>query len=115
MSGIIGVVQDIESGQSTPGNSAPDLTPKGLVNDDGNYILQQDDMYSLLKYVCAGLLLPVTDWEYIERLNLSQDTTGIISSSLEPLIATYVTVCLHLPLASHDDRPRAGPRTLRGF
>ncbi|KAL1701276.1 hypothetical protein EV121DRAFT_282784 [Schizophyllum commune] len=85
----------IESGQSTPGNPAPDLTPKGLLNDDGNYILQQDDMYSLLKYVCAGLLLPVTDWEYIERLQLSQDTIGIISSSLEPLIATYVTAQGH--------------------
>ena len=101
MSGIIGVVQDIESGQTTSGNPAPDLTPQGLFNDDGNYILQQDDMYSLLKYVCASLLLPVTEWEYIERLHLSQDTIGIISSSLEPLVAAYVAVRLRFSPAFH--------------
>ncbi|KAL1675926.1 hypothetical protein EV122DRAFT_217420 [Schizophyllum commune] len=72
-----------------------DLTPSSLINGDGNYILQHDDMYALLKYVCAGLLLPVTEWEYIERLQLSQDTISIISSSLEPLIATYVTAQGH--------------------
>ncbi|KAL1733728.1 hypothetical protein EV714DRAFT_203965 [Schizophyllum commune] len=81
-------------GQSTP-NSAPDLTPKGLINSDGNYILQQDDMYGLVKYIWAGLLLPVTEREYITSLNLSQETIGIIDSALGPLIGAYIEAKAH--------------------
>lgn len=69
-----------------------DLTPKGLINEDGNYILQQDDMYGLLKYIWSGLLLPVSEQEYIMRLNLSQETIGLVDSALGPLIGAYVAV-----------------------
>ncbi|KAI4523537.1 hypothetical protein K525DRAFT_282544 [Schizophyllum commune Loenen D] len=30
-----------------------DMSPGALVNSDGNYCLQQDDMHNLLKYLCA--------------------------------------------------------------
>ncbi|KAI5889070.1 uncharacterized protein SCHCODRAFT_02601356 [Schizophyllum commune H4-8] len=71
------------------------LTPKGLINDDGNYILQQDDMYGLLKYIWAGLLLPVSESEYIMRLSLSQETIGLVDAALPPLIGAYVVAQQH--------------------
>ncbi|KAL1693130.1 hypothetical protein GGG16DRAFT_49761 [Schizophyllum commune] len=72
-----------------------DLTPKGLINEDGNYILQQDDMYGLLKYIWSGLLLPVSEREYIMCLNLSQETIGLVDSALGPLIGAYVAAQQH--------------------
>ncbi|KAL1738669.1 hypothetical protein HDZ31DRAFT_86122 [Schizophyllum fasciatum] len=75
--------------------SAGDLTPKGLINEDSNYILQHDDIYSLLKYVCVGLILPQTPSQYEQRLQLSQDTAESISSVLQPLLTAYISVSRH--------------------
>lgn len=69
-----------------------DMEPKGLVNDDGNYILQHDDIANLLKYVWSGVLLPVTESAYTQRLQLSDDTAGKLSGVIKPLVAAYATV-----------------------
>ncbi|KAI5892075.1 uncharacterized protein SCHCODRAFT_02732293 [Schizophyllum commune H4-8] len=66
-----------------------DMEPKGLVNDDGNYILQHDDIANLLKYVWSGVLLPVTEDAYTQRLQLSDDTAGKLSDVIKPLVAAY--------------------------
>ncbi|KAI5834572.1 hypothetical protein K523DRAFT_339496 [Schizophyllum commune Tattone D] len=68
-----------------------DMEPKGLVNDDGNYILQHDDIATLLKYVWAGVLLPVTEDAYQQRLQISDDTAGKLSGVIKPLVAAYDT------------------------
>ncbi|KAL1753977.1 hypothetical protein FB107DRAFT_216616 [Schizophyllum commune] len=68
-----------------------DMEPKGLVNDDGNYILQHDDIANLLKYVWSGVLLPVTEDAYKQRLQLSDDTAGKLSGVIKPLVAAYDT------------------------
>ncbi|KAI4527095.1 hypothetical protein K525DRAFT_257482 [Schizophyllum commune Loenen D] len=67
------------------------MEPKGLVNDDGNYILQHDDIATLLKYVWAGVLLPVTEDAYQQRLQISDDTAGKLSGVIKPLVAAYDT------------------------
>ena len=73
-------------------NSDIDMEPKGLINDDGNYILQHDDIANLLKYVWSGVLLPVTEDAYNQRLQLSQDTASKLSGVIKPFVAAYDTV-----------------------
>ncbi|KAL1714238.1 hypothetical protein EV715DRAFT_209983 [Schizophyllum commune] len=68
-----------------------DLTPQGLLNADGNYVLQQEDVYNLLKYVWAGVLLPVTPEDYQKRLQLSTDIVTKLSNVITPLVAAYKT------------------------
>ncbi|KAL1716013.1 hypothetical protein EV715DRAFT_206217 [Schizophyllum commune] len=68
-----------------------DMTPKGLVNDDGNYVLQHEDIANLLKYVWSGVLLPVTVSAYQDRLELSMDTINQLSDVIKPLLAAYGT------------------------
>ncbi|KAI5828601.1 hypothetical protein K523DRAFT_306827 [Schizophyllum commune Tattone D] len=65
-----------------------DMSPKDLVNSDGNYVLQHEDIANLLKYVWSGVLLPVT---YQDRLQLLTDTVNKLSDVIEPLLAAYGT------------------------
>ncbi|KAL1745679.1 hypothetical protein HDZ31DRAFT_62884 [Schizophyllum fasciatum] len=74
---------------------ASDMTPQGLLNDDGNYILQKDDMYNLLKYVWAGVLLPKDTATYQARVQVSAATYTKISGVVTPLLATYAVVQGH--------------------
>ncbi|KAL1690576.1 hypothetical protein GGG16DRAFT_55333 [Schizophyllum commune] len=79
-----------------------DMTPKGLVNDDGNYVLQHEDIANLLKYVWSGVLLPVTVAAYQDRLQLSDDTVDKLSDVIQPLLEAYDTAqqnCLEF----HDE------------
>nr|VEU13568.1 pesticidal crystal protein cry6Aa [Schizophyllum commune] len=72
--------------------------PKGLLNSDDNYILQHDDVVKLLKYVWAGVLLPVTEDAYRSRLQVSDDVFNKLSSVIKPLVQSYATVdCHHFP------------------
>ncbi|KAI5830652.1 hypothetical protein K523DRAFT_415712 [Schizophyllum commune Tattone D] len=75
--------------------STIDLTPRGLLNGDNNYILQDQGLYDLLKYIWAGLVLPRTTWEYNDRLRLSEETASNIESVLVPLIEAYITAKGH--------------------
>ncbi|KAI5892588.1 uncharacterized protein SCHCODRAFT_02626545 [Schizophyllum commune H4-8] len=68
-----------------------DMTPQGLLNADGNYVLQQEDVYNLLKYVWAGVLLPVTPDDYQKRLQISTDIATKLSNVITPLVAAYKT------------------------
>ncbi|KAI5895162.1 uncharacterized protein SCHCODRAFT_02618742 [Schizophyllum commune H4-8] len=74
---------------------AIDMTPKGLINQDGNYILQHGDVYKLLKYVWAGVLLPVDAQSYQERLDISTDTMVKLEGVLKDLVAAYATTKSH--------------------
>ncbi|KAL1662806.1 hypothetical protein GGF50DRAFT_58149 [Schizophyllum commune] len=74
---------------------AIDMTPKGLINSDGNYILQHGDVYKLLKYVWAGVLLPVTASAYQERLDISTETMVKLEGVLKDLVDAYVTTKSH--------------------
>ena len=69
-----------------------DMSPKDLVNSDGNYVLQHEDIANLLKYVWSGVLLPVTVPDYQDRLQLSTDTVDKLSEVIESLLAAYDTV-----------------------
>ncbi|KAL1729957.1 hypothetical protein EV714DRAFT_273107 [Schizophyllum commune] len=70
---------------------AIDMTPQGLLNADGNYVLQQEDVYNLLKYVWAGVLLPVTPEDYQKRLQISTDIATKLANVISPLVAAYKT------------------------
>ena len=69
-----------------------DMTPKDLINQDGNYVLQQDDMYAVLQYVWAGVLLPTSPDAFQARLGVSDDTMKKLNAVLESLISQYKTV-----------------------
>ncbi|KAI4522430.1 hypothetical protein EV122DRAFT_267720 [Schizophyllum commune] len=75
--------------------TAPDMTPKDLVNSDGNYVLQQDNMYAVLQYVWAGVLLPTTPAAFQARLQISSDTMQKLSAVLESLVSQYKTTQGH--------------------
>ncbi|KAL1687773.1 hypothetical protein GGG16DRAFT_116671 [Schizophyllum commune] len=75
--------------------SSIDLTPRGLLNGDNNYVLQDEGLYGLLKYIWAGLLLPKTTWEYSDRLRLPEETYANIEPVLAPLIEAYNTANGH--------------------
>ncbi|KAI5829520.1 hypothetical protein K523DRAFT_337804 [Schizophyllum commune Tattone D] len=66
-----------------------DLLPKGLLNDSGNYVLQQDDLANLVKYIWAGVLLPGDTDTYQERLNVSTTTMQKLSEVVTPLLSTF--------------------------
>ncbi|KAL1695180.1 hypothetical protein GGG16DRAFT_109699 [Schizophyllum commune] len=51
--------------------------------------LQQDDMYRVLQYVWAGVLLPTSPSTFQARLDISQDTMQELSAVLENLIGQY--------------------------
>ncbi|KAL1725365.1 hypothetical protein EV714DRAFT_277581 [Schizophyllum commune] len=66
-----------------------DLSPKGLLNDSGNYVLQQDDLANLVKYVWAGVLLPGDTGAYQQRLNVSTTTMRKLSEVVTPLLSSF--------------------------
>ncbi|OBZ76547.1 Pesticidal crystal protein cry6Aa [Grifola frondosa] len=66
-----------------------DMEPKGLLNADDTYVLQRQDIYSLMKYVWTGVLLPTTLEEYKTRLALSDYGYNKLSSDLSSLIDAY--------------------------
>ncbi|KAL1673946.1 hypothetical protein EV122DRAFT_221620 [Schizophyllum commune] len=66
-----------------------DLSPKRLLNDSGNYVLQQDDLANLVKYVWAGVLLPGDTDTYQQRLNVSTTTMRKLSEVVTPLLSTF--------------------------
>ena len=76
------------------------MTPQGLLNADGNYVLQQEDVYNLLKYVWTGVLLSVDASAYQTRLQISTDIATKLSNVIQPLVASYATVRLSQQSAS---------------
>ncbi|KAI4523539.1 hypothetical protein K525DRAFT_267851 [Schizophyllum commune Loenen D] len=66
-----------------------DLLPKDLLNDSGNYVLQQDDLANLVKYVWAGVLLPGDTDTYQQRLNVSTTTMRKLSEVVTPLLSSF--------------------------
>ncbi|OBZ77114.1 Pesticidal crystal protein cry6Aa [Grifola frondosa] len=66
-----------------------DMEPKGLLNADGTYVLRREDIYSLMKYVWTGVLLPTTMEDYKTRLALSDYGYNKLSSDLSSLIDAY--------------------------
>ncbi|KAI5829522.1 hypothetical protein K523DRAFT_328688 [Schizophyllum commune Tattone D] len=63
-----------------------DMSPGALVNSDGNYCLQQDDMYNLLKYLWSGALLPLTPADYQTRLDISDSAMSQYATVIGDLV-----------------------------
>ncbi|KAL1673566.1 hypothetical protein EV122DRAFT_282840 [Schizophyllum commune] len=51
--------------------NADPMTPRSLLNSDGNYAAQHEAMYDLLKYIQVGQALPTNVSEYENRLLLN--------------------------------------------
>ncbi|KAI5889069.1 uncharacterized protein SCHCODRAFT_02633454 [Schizophyllum commune H4-8] len=75
--------------------TAGDMSPKDLMNKDGNYVLQQDNMYAVLQYVWAGVLLPTSPSAFQARLGISSTTMQKLNAVLESLISQYKTTQQH--------------------
>ena len=71
-----------------------DLSPKGLLNESGNYVLQQPDVANLVKYAWAGVLLPDNADALETRLKVSPDTLRKLSGVLAPLLVTFTEVSI---------------------
>ncbi|KAL1691489.1 hypothetical protein GGG16DRAFT_113014 [Schizophyllum commune] len=72
-----------------------DLSPKGLLNESGNYVLQQPDVANLVKYAWAGVLLPDNADALETRLKVSPDTLRKLSEVLAPLLVTFTESKAH--------------------
>ncbi|KAI5887936.1 uncharacterized protein SCHCODRAFT_02639284 [Schizophyllum commune H4-8] len=75
--------------------SSDAFEPKGLLNSDDNYMLQQADVVQLLKYVWGGVLLPSTESEYRSRLQISNDVFTKLSDVIKPLVQAYAVTKEH--------------------
>ncbi|KAL1690632.1 hypothetical protein GGG16DRAFT_113955 [Schizophyllum commune] len=69
---------------------ADSMTPRGLLNTDGNYAAQHQAMYDLLKYIQVGQSLPETleAYEYRFRLNFLA-LVYLLWQQLSPLWEAY--------------------------
>ncbi|KAL1673567.1 hypothetical protein EV122DRAFT_282841 [Schizophyllum commune] len=70
------------------------MTPRNLLNSDGNYAAQDQAIYDLLKYMEFGESLPETMADYQERLGLSLFIAISFEHVLEPLLEAYIRVKL---------------------
>ncbi|KAL1703291.1 hypothetical protein EV121DRAFT_271215 [Schizophyllum commune] len=62
------------------------LEPKGLVNEDGLYFLQQQAIADILKYMWPGILLPYLPRDYIgSRIGLTGTHAAELADILNPL------------------------------
>ncbi|KAL1690589.1 hypothetical protein GGG16DRAFT_55400 [Schizophyllum commune] len=82
-----------------------DMSPKGLLNDNGNYVLQHEDIATLLKYVQSGVLLPDTESAYQNRIQYSNDTANKLSDVIKPLVAVYATTQGHCKKFNDETYP----------
>ena len=69
------------------------MTPRGLLNADGNYIAQHQAMYDLLKYILMGQQLPDTGEAYQDRLALDPLAFMWVFNDIPPLVEAYAQVC----------------------
>ena len=74
-------------------SDADSMTPRSLLNSDGNYVAQHQAMYDLLKYIQVGGSLPTDLEAYESRLNLNPVILFTMQSVLEPLVEAYAEVC----------------------
>ncbi|KAL1690641.1 hypothetical protein GGG16DRAFT_102915 [Schizophyllum commune] len=84
-----------------PSTPTIDMTPQDLVDKNGNYVFQQDVIYSVLQYCWAGALLPDSASAFQERLQLSSSTMKKLKDVLENLIRQYSAI--HEELESFKD------------
>ncbi|KAL1746617.1 hypothetical protein HDZ31DRAFT_33736 [Schizophyllum fasciatum] len=81
------------------------MSPKGLLNSNGNYILQHADAVNLLKYVWAAVLLPLSEADYRSRLQISNETAVKLSDVIKPLIDSYSTMQAHCQIFKDKTYP----------
>jgi hypothetical protein len=48
-----------------------DLTPQAVLDANNNYVLQNKNIYDLLKYVWTGVLIAITPEQYQTRVGIS--------------------------------------------
>ncbi|KAL1745681.1 hypothetical protein HDZ31DRAFT_81765 [Schizophyllum fasciatum] len=65
------------------------MSPKGLLDKNGNYVLQDDDIYDLDKFIWAGVLLPEDAKAYESRVQISIPTFRKLAEVITPLLAAF--------------------------
>ncbi|KAF9487722.1 hypothetical protein BDN71DRAFT_1513685 [Pleurotus eryngii] len=70
----------------------PDLTPGGLINEEGNYILQDVDINNLMAYVWTGVLLATDKGKYLLRVGITSAQFDKHKDLINPVIGTYTKI-----------------------
>ncbi|KAL4260375.1 hypothetical protein AB1N83_007214 [Pleurotus pulmonarius] len=70
----------------------PDLTPGGLINDEGNYILQDVDINNLMAYIWTGVLLATDKAKYLLRVGITSAQFDQHKDLINPVIGTYTKI-----------------------
>ncbi|KAJ6502767.1 hypothetical protein C8R47DRAFT_1106733 [Mycena vitilis] len=73
----------------------PDLAPTGLVDIQGDYILDTPDVFNLLKYLWTGMLLATTAHDYRTRTGITIGTYNKYKALLDPLITDHIAIKGH--------------------
>ncbi|ATZ46168.1 hypothetical protein BCIN_01g08160 [Botrytis cinerea B05.10] len=68
------------------------LQPKGLIDDKGDYALNQTDISNLLKYIWTGALLATTKEEYLLHTGINATEYDHLKEYVDPLLVVY-TAC----------------------
>ncbi|KAL1711238.1 hypothetical protein EV715DRAFT_180409, partial [Schizophyllum commune] len=78
-----------------PSSPSFDLSPKGVLNKNNNYVLQQESIYALLQYIWAGVLLPADTSAFQKRLDISSSTMKKLKDDLKGLLPRYAATLEH--------------------
>lgn len=73
----------------------PTMTPGGFINTYGNYIIQHQDVYDLLRFVWAGVLCPTTSDAMMKRMGISNvKFEDSVIALINDLVAEYALVSI---------------------
>ena len=84
-----------------PSSPSFDLSPKGVLDENNNYVLQHESIYALLQYIWAGVLLPADTSAFQKRLDISSSTMKKLKDDLKGLLPRYAAVSRR----AHTSRP----------
>jgi hypothetical protein len=68
------------------------LEPNGMINSDGNYLMQDQGLYDLLNYVWTGVMLATTKEAYMNLIKIRDDDWTRLQPLLDPLLKFYAEV-----------------------
>ncbi|WEW55976.1 hypothetical protein PRK78_001411 [Emydomyces testavorans] len=70
--------------------------PKGVVNENGTFMLYTTDILVLMKYIWSGCLLATTRDEYALRMSFDwADVNSDVSNEINKMLSTYTEVKSH--------------------
>ncbi|KAJ8064400.1 hypothetical protein OCU04_006742 [Sclerotinia nivalis] len=65
------------------------LTPKGLFDTDGRYLLTQSPVSTILKFVHTGAFLSTTKEDYLDKTGIPDDQYAGLAEYIDPLLQDY--------------------------